>query len=112
MELVDRGVLVRRLREAATPTSSGSPFRGWFGDLRDVGIDLLEASPVVSECVQHVVSGDTVLADAHRIRRMLDRVNVCHVALIGDYSVDRDRRSTVRSGIPALATSPTNAIGM
>jgi hypothetical protein len=31
---------------------------------RDIGIVSLEASPVVSECVEHVVIGDTVLAGA------------------------------------------------
>ena len=31
---------------------------------RDVGIVSLEGSPVVSECVEHVVIGDTVLAGA------------------------------------------------
>jgi hypothetical protein len=40
---------------------------------RDVGVVGLEASPVVSECVEHVVVGDTVLAGA--------RLDVHHVTL-------------------------------
>ncbi len=39
---------------------------------RDVGIVGLETSPVVSECMEHVVVGDTVLAgarfDVHYVR--------------------------------------------
>jgi len=50
---------------------------------RDGGIIRLEASPVVSECVEHVVIGDTVLAgarlDVHlvRLRTGLEIVNIC-----------------------------------
>lgn len=50
---------------------------------RDVGIVGLEASPVVSECVEHVVIGDTVLAgarlDVHhvRLRTRPPIVNIC-----------------------------------
>jgi hypothetical protein len=47
--------------------------RGRSNEHRDVGIIGLESSPVVSECVEHVVIGDTVLAgarfDVHRSRR-------------------------------------------
>ena len=38
--------------------------RGRSNEHRDVGIVGLESSPVVSECVEHVVIGDTVLAGA------------------------------------------------
>lgn len=45
---------------------------GWSDEHRDVGIIGFEASPVVSECVEHVVIGDTVLAgarlDVHFVR--------------------------------------------
>lgn len=50
---------------------------------RDVGIVGLEASPVVSECVKHVVVGDTVLScarlDVHygRLRIEPPSVNIC-----------------------------------
>ena len=50
---------------------------------RDVGIIGLEASPVVSQCVEHVVIGDTVLAgarlDVHSVRLCtgLAIVNIC-----------------------------------
>ena len=50
---------------------------------RDVGVVGLEPSPVMSECVQHVVIGDTVLAgarlDVHpvRLRIGLRIVNIC-----------------------------------
>ncbi len=50
---------------------------------RDVGIVGLEASPVVSECMEHVVIGDTVLAgarlDVHRLRLRIGSriVNIC-----------------------------------
>jgi len=49
----------------------------------DVGIVGLEASPVVSDCVEHVVIGDTVLAgarlDVHSVRLStgLAFVNTC-----------------------------------
>ena len=39
--------------------------RGGSDEHRHVGIVGLEASPVVSQCVEHVVIGDTVLAGAH-----------------------------------------------
>jgi hypothetical protein len=45
---------------------------GWTDEHGDVGIVGLEASPVVSKCVEHVVVGDTVLAgarlDVHSVR--------------------------------------------
>jgi hypothetical protein len=50
---------------------------------RDVGIVGLEASPVVSQCMEHVVIGDTVLAgarlDVHpvRLRSRPTIVNIC-----------------------------------
>ena len=57
--------------------------RGWSDEHRDVWIVRLESSPVVSECVEHVVIGDTVLAgarlDVHcvRLRIGLRIVNIC-----------------------------------
>jgi hypothetical protein len=57
--------------------------RRWSDEHRDVGIVSVEASPVVSECVEHVVIGDTVLAgarlDVHllRLRIRLSTVNIC-----------------------------------
>ena len=57
--------------------------RGWSNEHRDLGIIGLEASPVVSECMKHVVIGDTVLAgarlDVHlfRLRTKPAVVNVC-----------------------------------
>lgn len=57
--------------------------RRWSDEHRDVGIICLEASPVVSECVEHVVFGDTVLAgarlDVHLIRLRIRQpfVNMC-----------------------------------
>ena len=46
--------------------------RGRSDEHRDVGIIGLEASPVVSQCMEHVVIGDTVLAgarlDVHSVR--------------------------------------------
>ena len=57
--------------------------RGRSDEHRHVGIVGLEASPVVSECVEHVVIGDTVLAgarlDVHlvRLRTALAIVNIC-----------------------------------
>lgn len=57
--------------------------RGWSNEHRDVGIVRLEASPVVSECVEHVVIGDIVLAgarlDVHllRLRTEQKNVNMC-----------------------------------
>jgi hypothetical protein len=57
--------------------------RGRSDEHRDVGIIGLESSPVVSECVEHVVIGDTVLAgarlDVHtvRLRLGLHIVNIC-----------------------------------
>lgn len=56
---------------------------GWSGEHRDVGIIGREAPPVVSNCMAHVVVGDTVLAgarlDVHRVRlRSIERiVNRC-----------------------------------
>ena len=50
---------------------------------RDVGIAGLEAAPVVSECMEHVVIGDTVLASARldvnrdRLGAGLPVVNIC-----------------------------------
>jgi len=50
---------------------------------RDVGIIGLEASPVVSECVEHVAIGDTVLAGARldvqvvKLGSRLPIVNIC-----------------------------------
>lgn len=37
---------------------------GWSNEHRDLGMVRLECSPVMSECVDHVVIGDTVLAGA------------------------------------------------
>ena len=57
--------------------------RGRSNEHRDVGIVGLEASPVVSECVEHVVIGDTVLASARldvhlfRLRTETATVNIC-----------------------------------
>ena len=57
--------------------------RGRSDEHRDVGIIGLEASPVVSDCVEHVVIGDTVLAgarlDVHlvRLRTGPRIVNIC-----------------------------------
>jgi len=57
--------------------------RGRSDEHRDVGIIGLEASPVVSECVKHVVIGDIVLAgarlDVHvvRLRNDMPNVNRC-----------------------------------
>jgi hypothetical protein len=57
--------------------------RGRSDEHRDVGIVGLEASPVVSQCMEHVVIGDTVLAgarlDVHpvRLRIELRIVNIC-----------------------------------
>jgi hypothetical protein len=57
--------------------------RGRSDEHRDVGIVGLEASPVVSQCMEHVVIGDTVLAgarlDVHpvRLRIGLRIVNIC-----------------------------------
>ena len=56
---------------------------GWSDEHRDVGIVGLEASPVVSQCVEHVVVGGTVLAgarfDVHYVRLRIGRpiVNTC-----------------------------------
>ena len=56
---------------------------GWPDEHRDVGIVGLEASPVVSECMEHVVIGDTVLSgarlDVHlpRLRHAPTTVNMC-----------------------------------
>jgi hypothetical protein len=50
----------------------GLAVRGRSNERRDVGIVGLEASPVVSQCMEHVVIGDTVLAgarlDVHSVR--------------------------------------------
>ncbi len=61
----------------------GLAVRGRSDEHRDVGIVGLEASPVVSECMEHVVIGDTVLASARldvhpvRLRIGLRIVNIC-----------------------------------
>ena len=57
--------------------------RGRSDEHRDVGIVGLEASPVVSQCMEHVVIGDTVLAgarlDVHLVRLRIGPriVNIC-----------------------------------
>ena len=57
--------------------------RGRTDEHRDIGIVRLEASPVMSECMEHVVIGDTVLASARldihfpRLRRAPTIVNTC-----------------------------------
>jgi hypothetical protein len=57
--------------------------RSWSDEHRDAGIICLEASPVVSQCVEHVVIGDTVLAcarlDVHLLRLRIGSsfVNMC-----------------------------------
>ena len=57
--------------------------RGRSDEHGDVGIVGLEASPVVSQCMEHVVIGDTVLAgarlDVHlpRLRIKPTIVNIC-----------------------------------
>jgi hypothetical protein len=57
--------------------------RGRSDEHRDVGIIGVESSPVVSQCMEHVVIGDTVLAgarlDVHsvRLRIGLRIVNIC-----------------------------------
>ena len=57
--------------------------RGRSDEHRDIGVVSLEASPVVSQCMEHVVFGDTVLAvarlDVHpvRLRTGLTVVNMC-----------------------------------
>jgi len=57
--------------------------RGRSDEHRDVGIVGLEPSPVVSQCMEHVVIRDTVLAgarlDVHpvRLRIGLRIVNIC-----------------------------------
>ena len=57
--------------------------RGRSNEHRDVGIIGRESSPVVSECVEHVVIGNTVLAsarlDVHQFRLRIDMtiVNIC-----------------------------------
>ena len=57
--------------------------RGRSDEHGDVGIVGFEASPVVSQCMEHVVIGDTVLAgarlDVHpvRLRTGLRIVNIC-----------------------------------
>ena len=61
----------------------GLTVRGRSDEHRDVGIVGLEASPVVSQCMEHVVVGDTVLAgarlDVHCVRlgTGLTSVNTC-----------------------------------
>ena len=68
---------------STTPTSSGSPLADDADEHRHVGIVGLEASPVVSQRVEHVVIGDNVLAgarlDVHpvRLRIGLRVVNIC-----------------------------------
>lgn len=55
----------------------------WSDEHRYVGIIGLEASPVVSKCMEHVVVGDTVLAgarlDVHLVtlRTAQRNVNTC-----------------------------------
>ena len=57
--------------------------RGRSDEHGDVGIIGFEASPVVSQCMEHVVIGDTALAgarlDVHpvRLRIGLPIVNIC-----------------------------------
>jgi hypothetical protein len=57
--------------------------RRWSDEHRDVGIVGLEASPMVSQGVEHVVIGDTVLAgarlDVHPSRLPIGPpvVNIC-----------------------------------
>jgi hypothetical protein len=57
--------------------------RGRSDEHRDVGIIGLEASPVVSKCMEHVVIGDTVLAgarlDVHPVSLRIGPriVNIC-----------------------------------
>jgi hypothetical protein len=57
--------------------------RGRSDEHRDVGIVGFEASPVVSQCMKHVVIGDTVLAgarlDVHPVRLRIGQhtVNIC-----------------------------------
>lgn len=57
--------------------------RGRSDEHRDVGIIGFEASPVVSQSMEHVVIGDTVLAGARfdvpavRLRIGLRIVNIC-----------------------------------
>ena len=68
---------------STTPTSNGFAVRGRSDEHRDVGIIGLEAAPVVSQFVEHVVIGDTVLAgarlDVHpaRLRIGPPDVNMC-----------------------------------
>lgn len=56
---------------------------GWPDEHRDVGVIGLEASPVMSKCVEHVVVGDTVLAGARlnvhsvTLRTAPANVNIC-----------------------------------
>ena len=47
-----------------TPTSSGVPERDGPMNHRHVGVVGLEGSPMMSQGVEHVVVGDTVLAGA------------------------------------------------
>ncbi len=61
----------------------GLAARGRSDEHGDVGIVGLEASPVVSQCMEHVVIGDTVLAgtrlDVHPVRLRIGPriVNIC-----------------------------------
>jgi len=61
----------------------GLAARGRSDEHGDVGIVGLEASPVVSQCMEHVVIGDTVLAgarlDVHPFTLPIGRrvVNIC-----------------------------------
>jgi hypothetical protein len=61
----------------------GLAARGRSDEHGDVGIVGFEASPVVSQCMEHVVIGDTVLAGARldvylaRVRIGLAIVNIC-----------------------------------
>jgi hypothetical protein len=61
----------------------GLAARGGSDEHGDVGIVGLEASPVVSQCMEHVVIGDTVLAgarpDVHPFRLRIGPpvVNIC-----------------------------------
>lgn len=61
----------------------GLAARGRSDEHGDVGIIGFEASPVVSQCMEHVVIGDTALAgarlDVHRVRLRIGLriINIC-----------------------------------
>jgi hypothetical protein len=75
---------------------------------RDVGIVGLEASSVVSQCMEDVVVGDTVRAgarlDVHPVRLRIGRriVNICWLAR------STDARSGSSSPAPRLTRSSTS----